>query len=442
MRKKATILLVILALALSLLSLSAGAAAEGTKVSTADEFKTMTPGGSYYLTNDIDLGGEEFECFIFAEFNGTIDGNGYSVFNYKLSNNGKNANVGTVQMANRDGDLIIKDLSFGKEGNPVLINIDNGAVNKHHGVICGQQFDNAYSVMLTNVKVYADFKVLMGEKCNVGGYIGYSRMFAITNCEMHGIIEVGSGPDIADGLYHNAGGFIGSANKDMSTLSNCANYADVITYCSRTDARAGGFVCYSGKTTILENCINYGDISCYDTATEKSDSQAGGFIAHANNAAVTLTGCINYGKVTGTSRVGGFIARVAKGAFIEACINEGEYSKDAEHFGPFAALVEPASFAEIDAFCIDRTDPDFTPVTTPEKTTPVVTSPDVTTPDITTPTVTNPPGDNDNATAEPEGDYTAPPDIKKGCGSSLALSSIFVIAGAAACVTVRKKKDR
>lgn len=435
MKKPIVSLLLAIVLILAAATLPAGAATEGTKVSTVAEFEAMVSGEKYYLANDIDFGGKEYDCFIFEEFSGTIDGNGHSIYNYKLSNNGKKSNVGTIHTATTVGDLIIKDLSFGKEGSPIVMRVDADCVGAHHGIIAGQQDNKGFSATFTNVKVYADIEV--AEKCNTGGYIGYSRMFSFTDCETYGKISVGT-PGAVIANYVNAAGFIGSANLAMQTLTNCKNYAEIVTHCSTYYAAAAGIVCYSGKITNLVNCANYGNVSAYDTPEQKSDSYAAGMIARANLESVELTGCTNYGKITGTNRVSGFIAHVTAGAFIDGCVNEGEYSKDAEHFGPFVGLVDPASYADIDALCVDKTDPNYVPPeTTPDETTPEETTPDAATPDATTPDETTP---DETTPDETTPDETTPDDKKKGCGSLIAISPMLVIFGAAAAGLLRKKR--
>lgn len=447
MRKHVTALILTILLILTLVPVTAGAASEGTKVSTAAEFEAMVSGGTYYLANDIDLGGKEYNCYIFAEFSGTIDGNGYSVFNYKLTNGDTESDVGTIQRSNKTGDLIIKDLSFGKENSPVKMYVTSSG--KSHGIICGAQ-ENANKMVLDNVSVYADIDVPTVGKCNVGGYIGYSRAFTMTNCRMYGKVSVGSGPEIVDTVYHNAGGFVGSANNDAAVLDNCENYAEISAYCSLVEARAAGFIAYSGNIITLENCTNYGKIICYDTKDQISASQAGGIMGHINKSPAILINCTNNGEVTASQWAAGFIANVTGGASLEGCVNNGIYSKDAALYGPFFAFVSETTFADTDAACRDNTDPNAPPIaevtTAPaEVTTPpaVTTAPPVTDePGTTTPPATEAPNTDAPAstTAAPATDK--PADKPSGsCKNTLIVAPVFLIAAGTALIFRKKKQS-
>jgi hypothetical protein len=440
MLKKSFSILLVTAMALIMLPFEVSALPEGTPISTAADFEAMTSGGTYYLTNDIDLGGKEYDNFIFDEFSGTINGCGYSVFNYTLLDTNAASDVGTIRRANKNGDLVIIDLSFGKEGYPVKMLV-TGAVNKSHGVLCGSQ-ENANTMTLTNVTIYADIEVTTPDKCNVGGFIGYSRNFTMTGCKTYGAIKVGSGIDMVDNVYHNAGGFVGSANHDSAKLENCENYAEITTYCSLIEARAAGFIAYTGNSIELVNCINYGDITCADAPTQKSDSQVAGIIAHVNKVTTvaTLDRCENFGKITGTHWVSPFIAQLSGAAYLIGCINNGEYSKDADAVGPFVGYEN--GYIETDSECIDKTDPN--PTTTPQETT--TDAPGTTTEPVTTTTAA--PSEEDTTTATPKtdkSDETTKPDDKKkdkkSCSGLITSPAALVFLCGAACGVFKKKKE-
>ncbi len=446
MKKVVTALLLLMAMIAATIPMTVSAAPEGTPVSNAAQFEAMVSGGTYYLTNDIDLGGKEYSCCIFTEFSGTINGCGYSVYNYSLNNNGTESDVGTILRANKIGNLTITDLSFGKENNHVKLTATSSG--KSHGVICGAQ-ENANSMTLTNVTVYADVEIPTVGKCNAGGYIGYSRAFTMTNCKMYGKVTVGSGIDMVDTVYHNAGGFVGSANSDVAVLDNCENYAEITAYCSTVEARAAGFIAYTGNSIQLLNCVNYGNVTCYDTAKQLSSSQAGGFIGHVNKDAsiAFLTKCENNGKVTGTNWCSSFVAYVLSGSvYFEGCVNNAEYTKTAVACGPF--IGNNAGKVDIDAFCIDKTDPNATtPASTtapaPVTTAPVTTAP-VTTANTTT-KVTTAAATTANApsTTTAAQSTTAAPNNNGGCKSMMIVSPVMLalICGAAYGIARKKKED-
>ncbi len=439
MKKTVTAIILIAVLILTMIPLAVSAAPEGTAVSNAAQFEAMVTGGTYYLTNDIDLGGKEYSCYIFDEFSGTINGCGYSVFNYSLNNNGTESDVGTILRANKTGNLIITDLSFGKESHPVKLTITSSG--KSHGVICGAQ-ENSNSMTLTNVNVYAEMEVPTLGKCNVGGYIGYSRAFTMTNCKMYGKVTVGSGADIVDTVYHNAGGFVGSANNDAARLDNCENHAEITTYCSTVEARAAGFIAYTGNSIQLENCVNFGSITCYDTAAQLSSSQTGGFIGHVNKATSVafLTKCENNGKVTGTNWCSPFVANSSGSIYFEGCINNAEYTKTAVACGSF--IGNNTGIIDVDAFSIDKTDPN---ATTPAETTtssPVTTAaPVTTTAPVTNAKITTAAPATDAPATTPAATAKEPEDEKSGCGGLITSPVILALLSGVAYGIFKKKKD-
>lgn len=94
------------------------------------------------------------------------------------------------------------------------------------------------------------------------------------------------------------GGVVGGLRSSPSTITGCRNYAE-ITSSATGVASAGGIVGfednYSG-TSHISDSGNYGTISA-------SGSYAGGIIGVLRNAAVS--GCYNFGNVSGTVNVGG-----------------------------------------------------------------------------------------------------------------------------------------
>ena len=83
--KKALIFAVIaLFLLITLAIVGVSAAQEGTAIYDKAGFLAMESGGTYYFANDIDLGGEVIKCYHWAEFSGTIDGNGYSLTGFSI----------------------------------------------------------------------------------------------------------------------------------------------------------------------------------------------------------------------------------------------------------------------------------------------------------------------------------------------------------------------
>ena len=74
--KKTWIWILVCALLVAVLPLSAGAQAPaGEPVASAEELAAMEPDGTYYLSADVTVTGE----WQYAEFKGTLDGNGHTI---------------------------------------------------------------------------------------------------------------------------------------------------------------------------------------------------------------------------------------------------------------------------------------------------------------------------------------------------------------------------
>jgi hypothetical protein len=110
------------------------------------------------------------------------------------------------------------------------------------------------------------------------------------------------------------------------TFDNIVNKASITgaTY-------AAGIVAYvSGGTVTVTNCVNYGDINCTNSY-EGHSYYNGGIVARfgednstAANDNIIITGCTNYGNVTGNGpAVGGILGYLVGGTEIKDCVNYG-----------------------------------------------------------------------------------------------------------------------
>lgn len=421
-------------------------AADGTPVSTVEEFEAMESGGTYYLANDIDFGGKQYECYILAEFSGVLNGNGYTIYNFTLTNGEQESDVGIIKRANKTGNLEITNLNIGKADQPVVLT--TSASGKSSGVIAGAQ-ENANNAVLTGVNVYATVKGTSAGKANVGGFIGYSRAVNFTDCSFNGTVEVGSGLDQADEVYHNAAGFIASCNSALTFFTNCENNGDITTYCSSTEARAAGFVSYTACSITFENCRNNGDITVEDCGLQIADGQCAGFVGHANKTDLVLfENCQNYGRITASNWSSGFVAKASSGAIFTTCTNEGDYGKDkAILSGPFVAYAADTAIVDYEGECIDKIDLSVTwgsadttteaPTTTP---TPVETTTEAST------TTSEPVVDQITTTVAPTTTPTpttttaAGGDSEGGCGSVMVSAALVAVLGAG-WIVLRKKEN-
>lgn len=131
------------------------------------------------------------------------------------------------------------------------------------------------------------------------------------------------------------GGLIGASVKIGSGdvyIKNCVNYANVTSSGVKGTAATGGIIGANaaGLATYIENCKNYGNISTEGTF-------AGGMIgllrvvSGNNNAKVS--GCYNYGKVSGGVQVGGIVG--------------GSRDKIADSFTLSTALINGTAAADL-----------------------------------------------------------------------------------------------
>ncbi len=462
MKKFVLFMIFATAIICSLAIVSASAATEGTPIATVEDFEKigvseLADGAElpkYYLANDIDFGGKEYDTFIVEKFSGTLDGNGHTIFNFKITGT-QNSDYAIFKQLMEFGNTVIKDLKIGKADNMITLQPSDLASGKSHAVIAGSIANKAdFTTTFSGVDIYANINFPYSNKCNVGGFVGYARYVVFENCKMNGTIKVGS-PDINNTVYMNAGGFIGAHKAVLGTLKGCENYADITVYGSTTEARAAGIVGYTDGDLVLENCINRGNISALDFDDEKwgyaqSDSMCAGILGHLNKKVATLTGCINYGTLLATNRIGTMVAKITgvdaatEILTIKDCKNEGKLTSNVVNFndswGESDCPVKVEGYTNLSTEKVEYTTiqrGETTPYEEPDETTtePKETEP-VETPDATT---TEAPTDTDKVA---ETTTAAPTDKveEKGCGGFVSAAAVIaVLVSALGCAIVIKK---
>ena len=244
-------------------------------VSTPEQLMNMADGYYYELVNDIDLTGFEWSA---PEFNGVLDGKGYTI---------KNASVSiTVHNANAYAGL------FGK-GTGIVRNLDLDGIKIFAGVSVDDE--NVYSVYC-------------------GGLIGYGTdAISIYNCSItNSTVE---GISLLGNAY--VGGFIGHASN--VAISNCRSDASVGSTFS-----AGGLIGYA-RYAVIENCENSGRIGYkLEHPMMEEDSlaphYAGGIVGYLYSG--NAINCRNSGDVSYAAYCGG-IAGAAKSSNILSSHNSG-----------------------------------------------------------------------------------------------------------------------
>ena len=421
----------------------------------------MTSGGSYYLTNDIDLGGQTFTNYIFSEFSGKLDGNGYTVYNFTITGDAAQpSDVAIILRANQAGNLEITDINFGTADNHIkLVNMVSTA--KSFGVLIGANY-NANYCTLRNINIYADADAPLDSsaKTNFGGFIGYARLATLENCKMYGSLTCGKNAKELATDYRNVGGFIG-AIKGQVELINCENHADITVYPSTKEARGGGIAAYADTyAPIITGCKNYGNITCldYEDYTKfgwfSSDSRTAGIIGQINYVGSTISECENHGKLFGTNSVASILAytysttgRDIADHAITNCVNTGTYTGNATNVGEIYGLIDPNTTVTATGCTNSGVTEDFVPQVMDTTTKPSndTTSPDENTTEEVTTTEKTPESVNTPAeTTAKAPDTTVPsttePPKSSGCGGFTSVASLLalVVAAFGAAVVIKK----
>ncbi len=463
--KKLVLFMIFATAILSLLIVGASAATEGTPIATVEDFENISQteladgqeAPKYYLANDIDFGGKEYDCFIVEQFSGVLDGNGHTIFNFKITGHqGTNSDHAIIKNLGKLADTTIKDLTIGKADNLVVVTPNEFATGKSHGVLAGAISSNAErSVTIQGVTIYADLNFAYTNKGNAAGFVGYAApgQLLIENCKMYGSIKYGD-PNINATVYMNAGGFVGAFKYNTGTFRNCENYADITLYPTLTEGRAAGIVGYSDGNLVLENCANRGNISALDFddlqyGYFQSDSMCSGMVGTLNNKAATLTNCVNYGTLYGSNCIGTMIAQIngdatiADGVVITNCKNEGKLTSNATTFngayGASEGVPKNEGYTDVSTEKVEFTTnkhADTTPYVEPDPdpTTGVTTTETPTDSDITT----EAPSD-DNATTTPAPTDTNKTEEKSCGGFAGAAAAIAVLVSVIGCAVVIKK---
>ncbi len=449
----------------SLLIVGASAATEGTPIATVEDFENINltelaegqEAPKYYLANDIDFGGKEYDCFIVEKFSGVLDGNGHTIFNFKITGT-QNSDHAVIKNLGGLADTVVKDLTVGKADNLVQVLPNALAAGKSHGILCGAISNIAdRTVTITDVTVYGELNFAFPNKGNAGGFVGYASpgQLLIEDCKFYGAIKYGD-PTISSTEYMNAGGFIGVfKNSRNATLKNCENYADITVYPTIKEGRAAGIVGYTDGNIAFEDCKNYGNISAIDfdskTLYMQSDSMCGGIIGTINKKTVSITNCVNYGTLLGTNRIGTMAAQIS-GEAAEAelvtiinCKNEGKVTADVAYFN--GAYGQSGGTPKVEGYTnVNNETVEYT--TLEHEVTTEYVEPDEPTTGATTtkePDKTDAPTDDQTTTKAPDktddpaGTTAAPKDEKSCGGFAGAAAAIAVLVSVIGCAVIIKK---
>ncbi len=277
-----TLLCAVMILSLAVVGISA---AEGTAVKTAEEFAAMDAEGKYYLDADITLTDS------YAEFKGTLDGNGHTV---------------TVS-----GKPVFDKLTSATVTNLTVAGSVTSTANV--GALC------ATGANLTLTKVTNKASVSQnGDGKYVGGLVGQLTTISgaskdnkipstFTDCVNDGAISGSKGKNRIAGIVGN------SVKYSAATYIRCVNNGDIsaLTGISGTHYIAGIAGSAFGSTFI--DCVNNGKISSVG-----GTANMGGILGtmspspQGGDQSVTITGCVNNGTLDATNgQCGGIVGRAS-----------------------------------------------------------------------------------------------------------------------------------
>lgn len=347
--KKTLSIILVLSMVLSICALSVSAedilltapvsgTPEGTAITDAAGFAAMTADGKYYLANDITIS-EPYS----GSFTGTLDGNGKTV---TVSQPMFVDFGGTIKNLVIEGSIT----SLAAESEIAAL-ADNGA----RGAVAAR-VNSGTEVVFENIVNNASVSAigsLSSDDC-AGAIVGKIELDGVSvkfincvnNAPITGMNQVGgilgwaktAGSVTFDGCVNNAeiketgsnaycAGIVGRCDALNNVFTNCVNKGNI----SSGKDQAGGMIAYASKGSFtFDSCTNYGDIA-------PTVGKAAGLIANINcndadgknGYAVTVTNCVNYGKITAGANgnyAAGVVSTVQKtlNFTISKCFNYGE----------------------------------------------------------------------------------------------------------------------
>jgi hypothetical protein len=317
---------------------SAGAYVEG------DEVK---------LGADINLGGYAWAPV--SEFLGVFDGQNHKIYNFTISSDAANVGfIGTLGSSNAE-EAVLKDVVFGSSNGTSYdgtstIEITGARSGWTYGGIIGYAHKKTTISGVTSFMPVSAASSVTGKHA-IGGIAGSGNGgsgngITITGCHNYGTVSDNSTHETVTSKNLSAiGGILGATDGSYTTVSNCANHAEVHNYCVGV-SRIGGIVgkAWDARCTI-DGCSNEGDIineaASITDATSNWDNcvGVGGILGAftASDGNLLVNKCTNSGKVyfkTATNSsyrqaYGGIAGSITYGGSIKGCTNTGKIYDDA-----------------------------------------------------------------------------------------------------------------
>lgn len=315
-----------------------------TPISNADEFRKIAsnPSGSYYLTNDINLNGAVWSPI--GTFSGFLDGNGYSVKNFSISNTSTGnefgffcVNNGTIQ------NIAFEDFTF----NVSAYQDRNVSI----GVMVGHNGGRMYNCVLKSGSVKVVYTRTLKGTINVGGLVG-CNYGVISGCK--NLVSVNTTQkghyDVSEGMskeeVYTDSSFGGLVGHNVGLIENSSVEATLVYTGSSSGHRkrqmrvnnyVGGLVGFQVSGGRILNCYTSVNLTAAtsniypsnDDHNEYSKSylQLGGLIGENSG---TISGSYSLGTVKGGysnwTNVGAFVGYNASRGNIANCYSKANAS--------------------------------------------------------------------------------------------------------------------
>ena len=248
-------------------------------ISTAEDFLKIGKDdnfpfvGNYYLQNDIDFGGAEYQ-FMIENFTGNLDGRGFALYNFKLVANDGDCGVFkqlTTDAAtnSKNTPTAVYDLKIGKPDAPVTATVTSTSNDLNVGFLAAYRAKGTSATLVNNVDVYGSITLNASstKTLRAAGLIGYARDLAVTDCSFTGAITVkgtAASKHFVGGLIGEADGY--GANRSMvikdsavdATISATTDVAEGLSH-------VGGVIGFSSMpTTFVRDCTVKGSVTSGD----------------------------------------------------------------------------------------------------------------------------------------------------------------------------------
>lgn len=317
------------------------------KITNKDQFMNMSSNGKYVLWNDLDFEGATIESFI--SFNGVLDGNNHTIYNFSLSSKENNAlimlNNGVIKNLKLSGLTISETTDLDETYVAALVSKNYGEIINcfvNTSITVNRKSNDSFKTLYiggitaynagvvhdctsdVQLKGWSSVGVYGFNYIYVGGIAGYNAG-ELVDCVTTGSIFSDSNTGVGTAGRSCAGGIAGCNSNIIrgcrSSASVRAEGADVISY-------AGGIVAYSEKGSISQ-CIFDGSVS---TTGSWNANYAGGIAGYINDGLCsnsyttgTVSATCNASLFAGRSiyvYAGGICGYFANGK-IECCYSTG-----------------------------------------------------------------------------------------------------------------------